>query len=615
MDLQNLNRRDFLRLTGLSAAGVMAAACGTPPAPGSEAAPAGEAAPAASGETAAPAAEVSVPDVPRERTLVIMFGGTQGQFVDVGLGNPYATGATHQIGSAALWEPLYFYSAFADEEIPWLAESYSYNDDFTELTIKIRSGVEWSDGTPFTARDVAFTINMLMQNGADPDATKIRNSTEVSRWVKEATAPDDATAVITFNEPRPRFMFSHLMSKFDTGIYIVPEHIYKDVEDVSAYQGYDPASGLPVCTGPYKITAWTPQQKFIDLRDDWWAVKTGFVAEMPQVQRILCLPTADETTMAQMVINNELDSLLDLRATTIRQVVDQNPNIITHTGRELPYGYTDWWPTSFWFNCDEGPFADKNVRWAVSYTIDRQQMLEVALEGSGVLTALPFPQYAGLEPFFEAAAPLLETYNTLEHNLDKAAERMAAAGYEKDSEGFWVKDGARIETFIGGWGVFADIGPVLAEQLRNGGFAVDFQMPADHGTQISEGREYIWLNGHGGSINDPFDTLDMFTSKYYQPVGTPTTYNSRFRNEAYDAVLEEMAKISKDDPAYMDLYLQALEIFLDELPDCPIQQWLHRIPYNTTYWTGWPTADDPYLNGAFWHLTFPLILQRLQPTA
>ncbi len=618
MDWQNLNRRDFLRLSGLSAAGVLAAACGTPPAPGSEAAPADAAtAPAAGEAAAAPAAAsgVNVPQVPRERTLVIMFGGTQGQFVDVGLGNPYATGATHQIGSAALWEPLYFYSAFSDEHIPWLAESFEYNDDYTELTIKIRSGVTWSDGTPFTAGDVAFTLNMLMDNGNDTEATKIRNSTEVARWVESATAVDDATVVITFFEPRPRFIFSHLSSKFDTGIYIVPEHIYSTVEDVSAYEGYDPEAGLPVCTGPYKITAWTPQQKFIDLRDEWWAVTSGFVAEMPQVQRILALPTADETTMAQMVINNELDSLLDLRATTIRQVVDQNPNIITHTGREAPYGYTDWWPTSFWFNCDEGPFADKNVRWAVSYTINREQMLEVALEGSGVLTTLPFPRYAAMEPFFEAAEPLLQTYNTAEHNLDKAAERMAAAGYEKDSEGFWAKDGQRIETFIGGWGVFADIGPVLAEQLRQGGFALDFQMPADHGTQISEGREYIWLNGHGGAINDPFDTLDMFTSKYYQPVGTPTTYNSRFRNEAYDAVLEEMAKVSPERPEYMDLYLQALEIFLDELPDCPVQQWLHRIPYNTSYWTGWPTADDPYLNGAFWHLTFPLILHRLQPTA
>ncbi len=609
----DVSRRDFLRLSGLTAVGVLAAACGTPPAPGSEPAAAETAVPAEG--ASAPAPSVDVVDVPRDKTLIIMFGGSQGQFTEVGLSNPYATGATHQNGDASMWEPLYYYSAFADEHIPWLAESYEYNADFTELTIKIRSGVEWSDGTPFTAKDVAFTLNMLMANGLDPDAAKIRNSTEVSKWVQEATAVDDSTAKLVFFEPRPRFMFSHLSSKFDTGLYIIPEHIYKDVEDVSAYQGYDPAAGLPVNTGPYKVTAWTPQQKFIDRRTEWWAVKTGFVAEMPAVERILVLPNADETTMAQMVINNEIDSSLSLLATTIRQVVDQNEQIITHTGKELPLGYIDWWPTSFWFNCDEGAFADKNVRWAVSYTINREQMLEVALEGSGILTTLPFPQYAGLQPFFEAAAPLLEKYNTAEHNLEKAAERMAAAGYEKDSEGFWAKDGARITDIIGGWGVFADIGPVLGEQLRQGGFDLDFQMPADHGTQISEGREHIWIDGHGGSINDPFDTMDMFTSKYYQPVGTPGTYNSRFRNADYDAVLEEMAKVSLEDPAYMGLYLQALEIFLDELPDCPIQQFLHRIPYNQTYWTGWPTQDDPFVNGAFWHLTFPLVLQNLKPAA
>ncbi len=120
----DVSRRDFLRLSGLAAAGVLAAACGTPPAPGSDA-PAAEA-PAAEATTAeaAPAAAVDVAEVPREKTLTLMFGGNQGQFTDVALGNPYATGATHQIGSAALWEPLYYYSAFADEHIPWLAESY-----------------------------------------------------------------------------------------------------------------------------------------------------------------------------------------------------------------------------------------------------------------------------------------------------------------------------------------------------------------------------------------------------------------------------------------------------------------------------------------------------------
>lgn len=610
-DEKKLSRRDFLRLSGLATAGIVVAACQQPAAPTvpQEAAPAETEGEAAVVESAAEEA-AGVRDVSRERSLILMFGGDGTQFTDTGLGNPYATGASHQMGSAALWEPLVFYSAFADEEIPWLATGYQYNDDFTELTINIREGVEWSDGMPFTANDVAFTLNMLRDN-----APTLTRSTIVKSAVQEAIAVDDLTVQIIFLGPRPRFMFDQLMFKFDTGIYMVPQHIYQDVDDIAAFGFYDPEQGWPLATGPYKIVEWTNTQKFIDRRDDWWAVKTGFVEALPEVERILVVPYAGDTLMVQRIVNNEVDATLDLRANTIREAVDQNPAVITHTGRELPLGYIDWWPTSMWFNHEDGPFTDKRMRWAVSYSIDRQQMLDVGLQGSGILTELPFPQYPPLEPYFEAAQPLLEQYPTNEFNLDKAAALMEEQGYAKDEEGFWVKDGERVPTSISGWQVFTDIGPILAEQLRRAGFEAEFITPADNGTRISEGTQKIWLNGHGGSINDPFTTLDFYTSKYWAPIGQPTAQASRFNNPEYDAILEEMATTPSDDPGYMDLYLAAMEIWLDNLVDAPIQQWLHRIPMNTTYWQNWPTEENPYLNGAFWHLTFPLILHRLEAAA
>jgi peptide/nickel transport system substrate-binding protein len=600
-----VNRRDFLRLSGLAAAGVLASACGTQPIP--EATQGGAEAGASAGAGAVPAAAEGLKEVARDKTMIMVFGGDGTQYIDAGLGNPYATNASHQMGSNALWEPLYYYSAFADEYIPWLATGYEYNDDFTELNITLRDGVEWSDGTPFTSRDVVFTLQMLIDN-----APLVRRSAEVKAWVKAVEAVDDLTVHITFNDPKPRFMFSHLTFKFDTGIYIVPEHIYKDVEDVVAYAGYDAEKGLPLGTGPYSIVEWTPAQKFLDRRDDWWGAKTGF-AELPAVERMIYIPYSNDTRMIQMLVSNEVDSTLDLRATTIGQAVAQNPNVITHTNREKPFGYIDWWPTSMWFNHTDGPFTTKEMRWAISYSIDRQQMLDVALEGSGTLTELPFPRYAPLEPYFEAAKPLLEKYPTNEFNLEKAAALMEGQGYTKDGEGFWVKDGARVPTSISGWQVFIDIGPVIAEQLRKAGFDAEFVTPADNGTRISDGTQKIWLNGHGGSINDPFDTLDMFTSKYFRPIGEPTTYASRFQNAEFDEAVNQMALVAADSPGYMDLYLQALEIYLDNLIDAPIQQWMHRIPMNTTYWTGWPTVDDPYVNGAFWHLTWPIILRRLKP--
>src|SRR5262245_16743798 len=100
--------------------------------------------------------------VPRNRTLILVWSGSRdGRWIDSELWNPYAIGSNHQNGPGVLYEPLAYYSAFADKEYLWLAESYKYSPDFKELTIKTRSGVKWSDGTPFSADDVTYTLNTL----------------------------------------------------------------------------------------------------------------------------------------------------------------------------------------------------------------------------------------------------------------------------------------------------------------------------------------------------------------------------------------------------------------------------------------------------------------------
>ena len=605
--LPDVNRRDFLRISGLASAGVVAAACGgTAPA----AAPAGDAG-ADAGGAADESMAMDIADISREKSLVLMFGGGEGQFGDVGIAGMYAAGTSGHRSVPGSFEPLFYYSAFADEFIPWLCTGFEYNDDFTELVVNVREGVEWSDGTAFTSEDIRFTLQMLID-----EAPSLRNSTEVAEWVASVEAVDDLTVKIVFNDPRPRFAFSHLSGKFDTGLYWVPAHVYQDVEDVQGFAFYDPEKGWPLVTGPYNVTLWTPEQQFVDRRDDWWAAKTGF-AELPEVERIIHLPWTGEERAAQLLINNEIDSSLDLRATTVSEVVSQNADVITHTNRDLPFGYIDWWPTSFWFNCEEGPFADKDVRWAVSLTINREQMLDVALEGSGILTKLPFPDYPPLRPYIDAAADLVAKYDTSEHNLEKAAARMETAGYAKDDDGFWTRDGERVPAVIHGFGIFNDIGPVLAEQLRQGGFEAEYAAPADSFTKMSDGTAKILLFGHGASIADPFDTLDLYTSKHFRPTGEPANPFSRYQNPAYDEILEQMAAMepSPDDQAYMDLYLQALEIYLEEMIDCPIQQWLHRMPMNTTYWENWPTEDNAYVNGAFWHQTIGLLLMGLTAKA
>ena len=106
-----------------------------------------------------------VPEVDRNRTLILRWGGREGRHIDYELWSGYPVGANHQNGLGLLYEPLAFYSAFADETIPWLAESWEYNDDSTELRIKLREGITWSDGEAFDAEDVVYTLNSLRDLG------------------------------------------------------------------------------------------------------------------------------------------------------------------------------------------------------------------------------------------------------------------------------------------------------------------------------------------------------------------------------------------------------------------------------------------------------------------
>ena len=606
MAKKQINRRRFLQLAGLTTAGAALSACQP------------QVVEKVVKETVEVKQEVTrvvekvvekgIRNVPRERTLVIYFGGGGGTWPDAGIGSPYATGYTHQRGDAACIEPLEYYSAFADEFWPWTAEDYSYNDDFTELTVKIRKGVEWSDGTPFTAKDVAFTLEMLKKH-----APLLRNSARVKQWLKEAKAVDDYTCLISFNSPQPRFYFEYLTFKFDTGIYIVPEHIFKDVEDPTAFKFFDVEKGWPVVTGPYKYTYFTNTQKFLDRRDDWWAVKTGF-AKLPEVERILVLPMVDDTMAAQLSINNTLDACLDLRPNIIKTIVAQNPAVVTHSFDKPPYGYEDWWPNHIGFNDLEEPFSNPEIRWALSYAIDRVQALDIAYGGAGEPTKIFMPTYKSLEPFFNAIEDLFEKYPTNEYNMAKCEELMRKNGWEKDSEGFWSKDGKRFSFRLGGWQIHADIGPVVAEQFRKAGFEVDYYMGTDHSQIASAGEKwYAYFNGHGGSVGpDPFLSLDLYHKYRVLPTGEAAGTWWRWSNDEYSAIVDEMATVPMGDPKVKDLFRKAMEIWLRELPSLPMMKWYHRIPMNRTYWEGWPTEENPYLNGAFWHLTFPRIIDRLK---
>jgi peptide/nickel transport system substrate-binding protein len=556
------------------------------------------------------AAAQEIPEVPRNRTLILRWSqNSQPRHIDFDLWSGYPVGANHQNGLGLFYEPLAFYSAFADEMIPWLAESWEYNEDLTELRIITRSGITWSDGEPFSAEDVAFTLNAVRDAGPE-----VRWGVDVEQFVEEATAESDTEVLVRFKVPAPRF-FYFMTYKYDIGLYIVPKHIFEG-EDIATFKAFDIEAGLPVTTAPWRVVFSSPEQKVIDRLDSWWAVDQGLVDALPQVERIIYLPWTEETQIAQQLIANEIDCSLDLRPLTMETILVQNPAIVTHTGAEKPYGYVDWWPTSLYVNNELEPFSDPDVRWALSSFINRDQIIEVALAGAGSTYPLPLPSYPGLAPFVEDISDLLEEYPTLEHNPEKGTALLEGAGWAKNGDGLWEKDGQTLDLDIGSFAVMADIGPVVAEQLRQQGVNASFSMPPDFFDRFQQGEYRGALFGHGGSVSaDPYFTLRLYQSVTEAVPGGHQVNFSLWHNDEFDQIVDEMAVTPPEDQeALMDQWRRAMEIWLPELPDIQIQEWYHRIPMNTTYWQGWPTQDDPYVNGAFWHLTFQLVLNRLTPT-
>src|SRR5438067_4124573 len=236
-------------------------------------------------------ARADLAPVARNRTMILVWGGREGRWVDWDLWNPYSIGSNHQNGSNLIYEPLAYYSAFADKTQMWLAESYEFSPDFKRLTIKTRPGISWSDGKPFSAEDVAYTLNSLRDLGP-----KVRWGVDVQQAVEKASATDANTVVVDFKIPSPRFFF-FMTYKYDIGVYIVPKHIFEG-QDWTSFKHFDTAKKCPLTTGPWQVAYAPPQQKVLDRRASWWAVESK-LASLLAVERNIWLSSTVEPQNAQ----------------------------------------------------------------------------------------------------------------------------------------------------------------------------------------------------------------------------------------------------------------------------------------------------------------------------
>jgi peptide/nickel transport system substrate-binding protein len=556
--------------------------------------------PAAEATTAAPAAESRPGEYPRAETLILYMHNRNPNPQQMNMFVPNNAYAWHSSlgGSNQLW----FVNSDAGRTEWWLATGFEYDEGYTGMTISLREGVKWSDGEDFTADDVVFTLDMISKNPT------MSYGATIAEWVTAIEKVDDYTVHLAFKDVNPRF---DLNIASTWGISMVPEHIWAD-QDPLAFTNWE-----PVHTGPYKIIKADVEEEVFERIDDWWG---NDVFGQPAPKYVIWRYLAPETRIIEMS-EHRLDAAYLGGPTDFLTVQERNPYAIAWFD-EPPYQWIDPCPRYVVLNHRKAPWDDPLVRRALSRAIDREKIINVAYEGYGLTNDLMVPLYATHQPFMDAVADVLETYQPTKYDPAEAEALMEEAGFTKGADGVWTKGDTRasITLISGSW---------VPELLRIG------QVTADGWNEI--GIETTTKPQEGAAFNDPwsqktfealtgwmcqtwYDPYFMFEkyhSKYAVPEGDITGSNDAgYANPELDAIVDQLASRPYDltDETTRQLYHDAMEILVRDTVVIPISQSMFTIAEDTYYWTGWATADDPYGVPGTWVPIFIFNLLKIRPS-
>jgi len=412
---------------------------------------------------------------------------------------------------------------------PLLAESWEISEDKLTYTFKIREGIKWHDGTPFTSEDVVFSYNTIMNPKVD--SPQLRAYYQEIRDVK---AIDDLTVEFTYAKPY------FLALEFCGGMPIVPKHIF-DKGDFNT----NPAGRDPIGTGPYKFVRWTTGRDIvIDKNPDYWG-------EKPKIDKIVFKIITDSTVSFQILKREELDvsGLTPIQWERQTNSPSFNENYDKLSYFTPNYSYIGW-------NSKRPYFADKQVRTALTHLVNRELILDKILYNLGAIVTNPFyinsPEYdKSIDPY--------------PYDPQKAEELLKEADWiDHDGDGIRDKDGVKFafEFLIpGGSETGEKIATILKEELDNMGIQMDIRKTewAVFTTRLNERNfDAVTLAWSMGVESDPYQIWSSTQAeKGSNFIG--------FKNEQADKLIEE-ARTEFDRDKRQELYRKFAEIIHEEQP-------------------------------------------------
>lgn len=416
------------------------------------------------------------------------------------------------------------------QPVPALAESWTANDEATRFEFKLRPGVKWHDGTPFTAADVAYSLLTLKETHPRRKAT-FANLTEVQ-------TPDDHTAILIFSAPAP-YLFGALGVG---GTPIFAKHLYDGVELAT-----NPYQSAPVGTGPFIFREWARgSHVLVERNPDYWK------ADKPLVDRVVIRFIPDVAAKVAALETGELD--LD-RSTIPLSEVDRLktvPNLVVRE-RLKSFGGAHH---QFFFNLDTPVLQDIRVRKAIAHAIDIDEIIATVFKGYG--RAAPSVIGPNLPAFHN---PAIKPYG---RDVELANKLLDEAGHAPGSDG--IRFSLRI--LHNSW---TDLTGKQAEYLRSALLPLGIRGEVqnyDYATYVTKVYTERAFDIEVESLANGYDPTDGvqrgYWSKAFKP-GVPWSNAAHYTNARVDEIFEA-ASAEADPEKRKQLYFELQDIVYAELP-------------------------------------------------
>ena len=558
-------------------------------------------------------------DVPREDTVIFDVDGGNPTNPNPFNHNPFfgsslgAAGGNVGTGQS-VYEPLFVLNYETGVIQPWLGESFVPDETLTEWTLTLRDGAYWQDGEAVTAEDFVFTLQLLL----DDDSRRLARAGSFQDWVAGVEQTGDLTAVVSLTRPNPRFQLDFFSVRIGGSFQMMPEHVWSSVENVFEFSNFDLENGHPLGSGPYKMVSASENEFVYDRDDNWWGAASG-VFPLPAPKRLIWVQTGNDDIRSLLTINNELDSVMDITLGAFEAITAQNDKVIAWQAG-MPFAWLDPCPRRISINHTVEPWGDADMRWALNHATSRNEIVRIAYEGTTIPSQSMFVEYGGIiDPYINRLAELGLTMN-FDADVAAAQALIEGKGYTMNDSGIYEKDGVELSIDIQTHEGFIEkrrIAENAVEQWRSAGIAATQTNVAGGTWNDNKALGNFEATGDWdqcGSVNEPWASMDRDNGKWYSPVGERVVGNnlmSRWQGEGnarYSELVDQIGVMPLGDPAILPLFEEAYEIWYNELVSLPITQAKKLIPFNTTYWEGWPTAENNFNHPAtWWHSTHQII--------